>query len=60
MSRDVNTAEDKPREERWQYRVLKEAGHSAAKALEIVIDAERGDWYAVQWIDACRKLGKAA
>lgn len=32
------------------YGLLKEAGHSAAKALEIVIDAKRGDRFARGWI----------
>lgn len=46
------------REDSWQYRALREAGHSAAKALEIVIDAERGDAHSIQWIWACKKLRK--
>ena len=29
---------------------LKEAGHSPQKALEIAIDYERGDDYALNWV----------
>jgi hypothetical protein len=32
------------------YEVLKQAGHPAAKAAEIVLDAKRGDPFARQWI----------
>ena len=32
------------------YAALKAAGHSAAKAAEIVLDAKRGDKYARDWI----------
>lgn len=34
------------------YKILKEAGHTPAKALEIVIDAERGQTYALEHIKA--------
>ena len=34
------------------YEALKGAGHSPAKAAEIVLDAKRGDQYAVAWIKA--------
>lgn len=37
------------------YEALKIAGHSPAKALEIVIDARRGDRIAKDWIEAARK-----
>jgi len=32
------------------YRMLKRNGHSPAKAVEILLDAKRGDAYALQWI----------
>ena len=38
------------------YEVLKAYGHSAFKAAEIVLDAKRGDTYAVQWIATIRSL----
>ena len=31
--------------------MLRAAGHSAGKAVEIAIDAERGDPHALAWID---------
>ncbi len=37
----------------WRPQVvaaLERAGHSPTKALEIAIDAERGDMHAVSWI----------
>ena len=37
------------------YELLKRAGHSAAKALEIAIDFERGDEIAKQWVAAQTK-----
>lgn len=36
------------------YEVLKAHGHGAAKAAEIVLDANRGDGHAVAWIAAVR------
>ena len=36
------------------YDLLKRAGHSAAKALEISIDYERGDKIAKQWVAVAR------
>lgn len=36
------------------YDVLKAAGHSAAKAAEIALDAKRGDQHAKAWIAAVR------
>jgi hypothetical protein len=35
-------------------RLLTVAGHSASKALEIAIDAERGDPYAKAWVRQAR------
>lgn len=35
--------------------LLIEAGHSPDKALEIAIDAGRGDYHAKQWIKKARK-----
>lgn len=37
------------------YDVLKAAGHSPLKALQIVTDANRGDQYAINWIIEARK-----
>jgi len=43
------------------YEILKLAGHSAARAKEIALDAERGDPYAGGWIDGIREgLASAA
>jgi hypothetical protein len=42
--------------EEKEYDALTMYGHSAAKAMEIVLDAKRGDARAVQWIALCRKL----
>lgn len=36
------------------YEVLRQAGHSPAKAAEIALDAKRGDARAVQWIAIAR------
>lgn len=38
------------------YEVLKAAGHSPAKAAEIVLDAKRGDRWAIAWIATCRSV----
>lgn len=42
--------------ESWKqnYELLKQAGHSPAKAGEIAVDANRGDKYALQWIEAVK------
>lgn len=32
------------------YAMLKRAGHSPAKAVEIIIDAQRGDKHALMWV----------
>lgn len=32
------------------YQLMKSAGHSVAKAMEIAIDYERGDAHARQWV----------
>ena len=37
------------------YEALKACGHSPAKAAEIVLDAGRGDRYALAWITAVRR-----
>jgi len=43
------------------YELLKQAGHSPAKAAEIALDAKRGDAFALQWVDvACAKAREAA
>lgn len=44
------------REETKEYKALRQWGHSAAKALEIIIDFERGEKHAVQWIEALLRL----
>jgi hypothetical protein len=36
------------------YAALKAFGHSPAKAAEIVLDARRGDVYALRWIAASK------
>ncbi len=36
------------------YQLLKSQGHSPAKAAEIVLDAKRGNPYALRWIEICR------
>jgi hypothetical protein len=41
------------------YEALKQAGHSAAKAVEIILDAKRGDLFAQQWIEITQKEGEA-
>jgi hypothetical protein len=38
------------------YQVLTGHGHSGAKALEIILDAKRGDAWAIRWIKTIRKL----
>lgn len=37
------------------YDVLKAAGHSPIKALQITTDANRGDHHAINWINQARK-----
>lgn len=36
------------------YRALKNAGHDAAKAIEILLEAHRGDKYSLRWIKMIR------
>ena len=36
------------------YELLKAAGHSPAKAAEIILDAKRDDIHAVRWIAKVR------
>jgi hypothetical protein len=38
------------------YEILIETGHSPAKAAQIVLDAQRGDFFSADWIRACKKL----
>lgn len=38
------------------YAALKYAGHCPANAAEIILDARRGDRYALQWVRACTKF----
>lgn len=38
------------------YEALKFAGHSAVKALEILIDARRGDQRAIFWVNFCKRM----
>ena len=39
------------------YAMLKQKGHSAPKALEVIIDASRGNAYATEWIKMQRRRG---
>lgn len=36
------------------YTMLKGAGHAPSKAIEIIIDARRGDRFAIKWIRTLR------
>lgn len=38
------------------YAALKAAGHSPAKGAEILLDAMRGDRYALNWIAIVRRI----
>jgi hypothetical protein len=38
------------------YEILIALGHSAQKAAEIVLDANRNDTYARTWISVCRSF----
>ena len=38
------------------YQVLTGYGHSFAKALEIILDAKRGDEWAIMWIKFVRQI----
>ena len=40
------------------YEALKAAGHSPAKAAEIVLDAKRGDRHALAWIATVRSVSR--
>ncbi len=42
------------------YAILTGAGHSAAKAAEIALDARRADPFATSWIAALRNAAKRA
>jgi hypothetical protein len=46
------------RQYRRVYALLKRAGHSPAKSFEIVLDASRGDRFALDWIRVARRLGQ--
>lgn len=37
------------------YRMLVKYGHSPSTACELILDAQRGDKYALQWIGIIRK-----
>lgn len=37
------------------YEALKAYGHTPAKAAEIVLDAQRGDLWAIGWIKVVRR-----
>ena len=47
-------------EERYPlvYRLLKDAGHDPAKAVELLLDAKRGDEWALIWIRVLRRNRK--
>jgi len=38
------------------YLLLKRAGHGSAKACEIILDASRGDQWALFWIKMLRRI----
>lgn len=40
------------------YRLLMRNGHSSAKAIEIILEAMRGDESALEWIRFMRRLGR--
>lgn len=40
------------------YRLLVGHGHSPAKAIEIILEAMRGDELALEWIRFMRRLGR--
>jgi len=40
------------------YELLKQAGHSPAKAAEIALDAKRGCHHALAWIAALSRTGE--
>ena len=41
------------------YRLLKDAGHDPAKAVELLLDAKRGDEWALIWIRVLRRNRKS-
>lgn len=41
------------------YEMLKRAGHSPAKAIEILVDARRGNRHAVDWVRAIFRIRPA-
>ena len=41
-------------------KLLTERGHTVAKAIEIALDAERGDWWAKAWIATMKSQPLAA
>jgi hypothetical protein len=49
------TVVKKPSESLSDYDLLKAAGHSPLKALQIASDAKRGEVYATEWVDQLRK-----
>ena len=40
------------------YRLLKDAGHDPAKAVELLLDAKRGDEWVLIWIRVLRRNRK--
>ena len=44
--------------ERYPRRLLKDAGHDPAKAVELLLDAKRGDEWALIWIRVLRRNRK--
>jgi hypothetical protein len=42
------------------YEVLVRAGHTPHVALQIVLDANRGDEFCRRWIEMCRTIVKEA
>lgn len=54
----TSPAVSKSYDERYShvYNAMKRAGHTAITALTIVVQAKRGDRYALNWIKAVRRL----
>jgi len=40
------------------YQLLKQAGHSPAKAAEIALDAKRGDAFALHWTTITERMAR--
>lgn len=40
------------------YEMLKSVGHTPLKAAQIILDAQRGDNFAMTWIRGCWRLSR--